>query len=129
MPPTDALAPEGYAQFLADLKTQVSTAQRQAQRVVNTALIDLYWNIGHRILKEQERQGWGSAVITRLSEDLHRAFPEMTGLSRSNLQYMRSFAATWPQWDPNVPQPVGRSTAAAVRYFVCRRKAFQELAA
>ena len=56
MPPTDALAPEGYAQFLADLKTQVSTAQRQAQRVVNTALIDLYWNIGHRILEEQECQ-------------------------------------------------------------------------
>lgn len=57
MPPTDALAPESYVQFLADLKAQVSTAQRQAQRVVNTVLIDLCWNIEHRILKEQECQG------------------------------------------------------------------------
>ena len=31
----------------------------------------------------------------------------MTGLSRSNLQYMPSFAEAWPTFDPNVPQPVG----------------------
>ncbi|MFJ6418627.1 DUF1016 N-terminal domain-containing protein [Paeniglutamicibacter sp. NPDC091659] len=74
---------------------------------MNTALIDLYWNIGNRILAEQERQGWGSAVITRLAEDLRREFPDMTGLSRSNLQYMRAFAAAWPDWNANVPQPVG----------------------
>ena len=77
----------------------------QAQRIVNTALIDRYWNIGNRILAEQERQGWGSAVITRLAEDLRREFPDMTGVSRSNLQYMRAFAAAWPAWDPNVPHP------------------------
>lgn len=67
MPPTDALAPEGYVQFLADLKTKVSMAQRQAQRVVNTALIDLYRNIGHRILEEQER--WNARVLSLRTSD------------------------------------------------------------
>lgn len=105
--PKDELLPDSYAQFLADLKTRVSTAQLQAKRVVNTALVDLYWNLGDRILEEQERQGWGSAVIARLAEDLHREFPDMTGLSRSNLHYMRAFAAAWPRWDPKVPQSVG----------------------
>lgn len=58
MPPQDSLIPDGYAQFLADLKTHVTAAKLQAQRVLNTALVDLYWNIGNRILEEQERQGW-----------------------------------------------------------------------
>jgi len=69
--------------------------------------VDLYWNLGNRILEEQERQGWDSAVIARLAEGLHREFPDMTGLSRSNLHYMRAFAAAWPRWDPKVPQAVG----------------------
>jgi predicted nuclease of restriction endonuclease-like (RecB) superfamily len=103
----EAVLPDGYARFLTDLKERVRSARVRAQRVVNASLIDLYWTIGERILAEQERQGWGSAVITRLAEDLRREFPEMTGLSRSNLQYMRAFAAAWPDWDPNVPQPVG----------------------
>ena len=34
-------------------------------------------------------------------------FPEMTGLSRSNLHYMRQMAAAWPA-DEVVPQPVGQ---------------------
>lgn len=107
MSTTGSLVPDGYANFLTDLKAHVRSARVQAQRIVNTALIDLYWNIGTRILAEQERQGWGSAVITQLAADLRREFPEMTGLSRSNLHYMRAFAAAWEDWDPNVPQPVG----------------------
>jgi predicted nuclease of restriction endonuclease-like (RecB) superfamily len=47
-------------------------------------------------------------VVGRLADDLRAEFPQMTGLSRSNLFYMRGFAASWPAWDPNVPQPVGQ---------------------
>jgi predicted nuclease of restriction endonuclease-like (RecB) superfamily len=35
-------------------------------------------------------------VIDRLAVDLRVAFPEMRGLGRRNLHYMRSFAAAWP---------------------------------
>ena len=31
----------------------------------------------------------------------------MKGLSRSNLQYIRSFADAWPEFNTHVPQPVG----------------------
>lgn len=75
MPSPDAVLPDGYARFLSDLKERVRSARVRAQRVVNTSLSDLYWNIGERILAEQERQGWGSAVITRLAEDLRRNGP------------------------------------------------------
>ena len=44
--------------------------------------------------------------MTRLADDLRAEFPEMKGLSRSNLFYMRGFAAAWPE--PIVQQPVGQ---------------------
>ena len=44
--------------------------------------------------------------MTRLADDLRAEFPEMKGLSRSNLIYMRGFAAAWP--DPIVEQAVGQ---------------------
>ncbi|MCO4860027.1 DUF1016 N-terminal domain-containing protein, partial [Herbaspirillum sp. WGmk3] len=56
----------------------------------------LYWEIGNEILDRQARQGWGAKVIERLAQDLRKAFPDMSGLSRSNLMAMRSFAEAWP---------------------------------
>lgn len=87
--------PAGYAEMLTGLKSWVRDAQFRAQRVVNTQLIELYWNIGREILTQQEHQGWGSGVIARLATDLRAEFPQMKGFSPSNLQYMRGFAAAW----------------------------------
>ncbi|MFH1842670.1 MAG: DUF1016 N-terminal domain-containing protein, partial [bacterium] len=56
----------------------------------------LYWQIGREIIARQETVGWGGKVIERLANDLRREFPEMKGLSRTNLLYMRKFAEIWP---------------------------------
>ena len=96
------MLPPGYPELLDDLKRAVGEARWRAQRVVNTELLALYWRIGHTILDRQDAEGWGTRVIDRLSTDLRAAYPEMRGLSRSNLFYMRSFAASWPL-EPIVP--------------------------
>nr|WP_326961884.1 MULTISPECIES: PDDEXK nuclease domain-containing protein [unclassified Arthrobacter] len=57
----------------------------------------------------------------RLAEDLGAEFPDMTGLSRSNLQYMRSFAEAWPGFDANVPQPVGHLPWGHIRTILDKR--------
>ena len=57
-----------------------------AARVVNTRLIELCWSIGKAILDRQSAEGWGTRVIDRLSDDLRAAYPDMTGLSRSNIK-------------------------------------------
>ena len=44
-----------YKEFLADLKTKISTARYTAARAVNTELIILYWDIGNSILSRHER--------------------------------------------------------------------------
>ncbi|WP_454700008.1 PDDEXK nuclease domain-containing protein [Arthrobacter humicola] len=102
----DLTLPAGYTDLLGELKVRVRAARIQALRTVNTQLIELYWSIGKTILERQELEQWGSGVIGRLADDLRAEFPEMKGLSRSNLFYMRGFAASWP--DPIVQQPVGQ---------------------
>lgn len=68
----------------------------------------MYWSIGEAILNRQSDQAWGTAVVTRLAEDLRAEFPTMKGFSRSNLFYMRGFAQTWPEHEQIVQQPVGQ---------------------
>jgi predicted nuclease of restriction endonuclease-like (RecB) superfamily len=104
----DVALPDGYPEFLGSLKRRVRDAQVRAQRTVNTQLIELYWSIGRSILSEQEKQGWGAGVMDRLAHDLRLEFPRMTGLSRSNLFYMRAFAAAWTEELPIVQQAVGQ---------------------
>lgn len=99
--------PEGYIDWLADLKTRIHTAQQRAALAVNRELVLLYWQIGKDILARQAAQGWGAKVIERLSQDLRSAFPEMKGFSRANLMYMRAFAAAWPD-EQIVQQAVGQ---------------------
>lgn len=99
--------PEGYMDWLADLKTRIHSAQQRAALAVNRELVRLYWQIGQDILARQAAQGWGAKVIERLSQDLRSAFPEMKGFSRANLMYMRAFAAAWPD-EQIVQQAVGQ---------------------
>ncbi|MCX6842662.1 MAG: PDDEXK nuclease domain-containing protein [candidate division WOR-3 bacterium] len=98
-----AQLPCGYAALLKDIKARVRAAQLKAGLAVNRELVLLYWHIGREILARQKQEGWGAKVIDRLSRDLSREFPEMSGLSPRNLKYMRAFAEAWPE-EPFVQQ-------------------------
>jgi len=100
-------SPDGYAAWLADLKSRIHNAQQRATLAVNRELVTLYWNIGRDILTRQAEQGWGAKVIERLAHDLRIAFPDMKGFSRANLMYMRAFAEAWPDAE-FVQQAVGQ---------------------
>jgi predicted nuclease of restriction endonuclease-like (RecB) superfamily len=85
-----------YVALLGELKDRIRAARLRAAVAVNQELVLLYWSIGRDILTRQDAEGWGTQVIDRLSADLRRAFPEMTGLSARNLKYMRTFAEAYP---------------------------------
>ncbi|HMI93047.1 MAG TPA: PDDEXK nuclease domain-containing protein, partial [Polyangiales bacterium] len=85
-----------YAGWLAGLKSEIQAARTRAALAVNQELVRLYHRIGAEILERQERQGWGARVIARLSSDLRAEFPDMKGLSGTNLKYMRVFAELCP---------------------------------
>ena len=87
----------GYDGFLRDLKERILSAQIKAAVAVNSELVLLYASIGRDILARQDAQGWGAKVITRLSADLRRAFPDMKGFSPRNLVYMQTLAGAYSE--------------------------------
>lgn len=100
--------PRDYAATLTALTALVQEAQHRAQRVVNTAMIELYWNIGRSILDRQADEPWGSRVLDHLAKDLKSEFPHMKGFSRTNLYNMRAFAAAWDGTESIVQTPSGQ---------------------
>lgn len=100
--------PVDYVAALTTLKSLVREAQGRAQRVVNTAMIELYWNIGQTILTRQVTEPWGNKVLDRLARDLRAEFPHMKGFSRTNVYHMRAFAASWNGPEPIVQTPSGQ---------------------
>ena len=96
MPRKSSLFPENYNTLLDDLKTRIRQAQVRAALAVNQELTLLYWQIGREIVIRQQKEGWGSKVISRLAKDLKQEFPSIAGFSARNLNYMRAFAAAYP---------------------------------
>lgn len=91
------ILPADYSEVLERIKTTVATAQIRTAVAVNRELVMLYWSIGQEILQRQDNRGWGAKVISRLSDDLRAAFPQMKGFSVRNLKYMQKFARTYPE--------------------------------
>ena len=56
-------------QLLSDLRTLIAEARQDIARSVNSALVMLYWKVGHRtrqdILKEK-RAGYGEEIVPAL---------------------------------------------------------------
>ena len=104
---TDPLPAAGYSELLGQIAAEVRSTRLRALRAANAEVIALNWRIGRLILRRQAQEGWGARVITFLSHYLRREFPAMTGLSASNLQYMRAFAAAWPDGS-DFPAAVGK---------------------
>lgn len=104
---TGIISDKEYASWLTELKQRVREAQTRAAVKANSELVLLYWRIGKDILDRQDRQGWGAKVIDQLSIDLRKEFPEMRGLSPSNLGSMLAFARAWTG-EANLQQLVGK---------------------
>jgi hypothetical protein len=59
-----------YQSFLKDIKERIRLAQYEALKAVNKGLISLYWDIGKKIVKRQDKEGWGRSVVEKLTYDL-----------------------------------------------------------
>jgi len=59
--------PDGYRELREDLERSVAAARWRTQRIVNTELVTLYWQLGDSILRRQQAEGWGTRVIDRLA--------------------------------------------------------------
>lgn len=80
------------ANLLIDIKKIIEESKRQVIRNVNTIMLQTYWNIGRRIVEEEQngnyRAEYGSSLLKELSKELTKEYGK--GFSRSNLQSMRN---------------------------------------
>lgn len=100
-----------YKQWIIELKGKIRSAQAKAAVSVNTELIRLYWELG-KMISAQENT-WGSKLIERVSKDLQAEFPNMKGLTRSNLFYCKQFYNFYSD-SGLIQQPVGLILPQAV---------------
>jgi len=95
---TNQLAERWYAGLLTGVVDLLQQARRTSARSVNAIITVTYWEIGRRIVENEqqgkERAGYGQALIERLAADLTTRFGR--GFSQTNLKQMREFYLAWP---------------------------------
>jgi predicted nuclease of restriction endonuclease-like (RecB) superfamily len=79
----------------AEIVEMIQAARGQALAAVNTALIDLYWQVGEYIWRKLETAAWGEGVVDELAAYIGRRHPNIRGFTRRNLFRMRQFYDTY----------------------------------
>ncbi len=95
----ETLDPKSYGNFLQQLKDDIQETQLKAALSVTKELTLLYWRTGKMLLEKVNKEGWGAKTLERLAKDLKDEFPNVSGFSVRNLQYMRKFAVSYSNHD------------------------------
>ncbi len=86
--------------FFADVAQMLNLARSKAYKAVNSLMVQTYWNIGKRIVEEEQqgksRAEYGERLIENLSRYLTDIFGK--GFSEANLWNMKKFYLTFPQF-------------------------------
>ncbi|MBQ8708593.1 MAG: DUF1016 family protein [Succinivibrionaceae bacterium] len=90
---------ESYTRFIGSIVAEIRNQRISVVLSANVGMICLYWKIGKAIMNLQENECWGARFIDRMSFDLKKAFPDMSGFSPRNISYMRKFSECWPDFE------------------------------
>ncbi len=80
-----------YQEWLSTIKQRIVSVRLRMALAASRELILFYWDLGAMISQKQAQSQWGDKLIAQLSADLHKAFPDIKGLSASNLKYCLRF--------------------------------------
>jgi len=104
MSKTNLPIPADFPVLLKEIKNRIQQAQTRAMLAVNAELVQLYWDIGRIIAARQQQEGWGAAVIPRLSRELLNELPEVKGFSERNIKRILAFYREYANPADFVPQ-------------------------
>jgi predicted nuclease of restriction endonuclease-like (RecB) superfamily len=97
-----------YLNWIGELKAKIRKVRTRIALSVNSAVIELYWEIGKDIYLKQKNAKWGSKIIDQIAIDLKHDFPDIKGLSRRNIYAMRQFYLFYSNEFEFVPQAVAQ---------------------
>lgn len=89
-------APVGEQQF-AEVIGMIRTTRQNVIRIANTALIDLYWNVGKYLSQKIASSEWGDGVVRQLADYISKTNPDLKGFSDKNLWRMKQFYETYAE--------------------------------
>ena len=85
--------------FFAEVKTILVQARSTAVRAVNSVMVEAYWQIGRKIVEEEQggsaKAQYGKNLMPELSKQLSKDFGK--GFSVANLWNMRQFYLTYDE--------------------------------
>ncbi len=88
------------AKFFEEVRALLAQARQKAYAAVNFAIVEAYWEIGRRIVEEEQqgkgRADYGAALIKELSRQLTSEFGK--GFAVANLKNFRKFYLTFPNF-------------------------------
>jgi predicted nuclease of restriction endonuclease-like (RecB) superfamily len=87
------------SQFIADVRSIIENGRQQAYSAVNQTSIMTFWNVGRRIVEEEQngeaRAAYGTRLIKSLSDDLVPIYGN--SYNKRNLDYYRKFYLLFPE--------------------------------
>jgi predicted nuclease of restriction endonuclease-like (RecB) superfamily len=89
--PTPTPTSPTNAPDFAEISRLIESARQRAYQAVNTALIELYWQVGAYLSAKIKAAEWGEGVVEQLAQHLASTQPGLKGFTRRNLFRMRQF--------------------------------------
>ena len=84
--------------FFTEVKNIIQKARETAYKQINFIMVEAYWNIGKKIVEEEQkgksRAEYGKALIKELSKKLTKEFGKR--FSERNLYSMKKFYQAFP---------------------------------
>ncbi len=85
--------------YVKDVKTILRSAKTQSYKAVNSVMVQAYWLVGYRIVKQEQkgekRAGYGERIIENLSKALNAELG--SGMSEAQLKNCRQFYLTFSE--------------------------------
>ena len=84
----------------------IQTARNRALSVVNSELVNLYWQVGQYVSQKLEQSNWGDGTVVELAKYIKKHHPEIKGFDKVNIYRMCQFYETYR--DLSIVTPVVR---------------------
>ena len=75
----------------SEITSLIKQTRVNTLKIVNSELINLYWNIGQYIYFKIEQSNWGQSIVKELSHHIQKIEPDIKGFSDKNLWRMKQF--------------------------------------
>jgi predicted nuclease of restriction endonuclease-like (RecB) superfamily len=104
-------------QFFASVAELLQTARSRAYHAINSVMVETYWQIGKRIVEQEqngkERADYGDYLIVNLSRYLTDSFGK--GFTEANIRNFRRFYQVFPDFNQFATQCVANLTWTNIR--------------